>query len=196
MQESEFGFRKMKIPYFTYKFSAIIILMVIITGFDISSEIKYPEKKVNKQISKTFDIDNFELKLLDGSDLNNHLRIFDINIKNYEIGNLIINRVFSCREGGCSADINYTHTDNFEYFDYFMILDTNGTVLVTNIYNYQATKGHEVMSRGWLKQFNGHKGNNQLNYGKEIDAISGATISATAFVEEVKYVTKTLAELK
>ena len=170
--------------------------MLILTGFDTFNDIKYPERKINKQISKEFNVEDFELKLVDGNDLNTSLKIFTINIDNGEIGNLIINRVFSCRENGCSVNIDPAQEETYEYFDYFMILDTTGAVLLTNIYNYQATKGHEVMSRGWLKQFVGYRGTDELNYGQEIDAISGATISASAFVEEVKHVTKTLSESK
>ncbi|MCK4920537.1 MAG: FMN-binding protein [Bacteroidales bacterium] len=48
------------------------------------------------------------------------------------------------------------------------------------MHNYQATHGQEVTSPGWLKQFVGYDGIKSLVVGREIDAISGATISADA----------------
>lgn len=76
--------------------------------------------------------------------------------------------------------------EDFEYFDYFILFDSNLGVKKIRVYNYQATHGHEVGGKGWLKQFVGYKGDEKLEYGKNIDSISGATISANAITYNVQ----------
>jgi Na+-translocating ferredoxin:NAD+ oxidoreductase RnfG subunit len=43
-----------------------------------------------------------------------------------------------------------------------------------------------VGGKGWLKQFIGYDGKEKLEYGKNIDSISGATISANAITYNVQ----------
>ena len=76
--------------------------------------------------------------------------------------------------------------DDFEYFDYYIIFDSSIKVEKVRVYNYQATHGHEVGGTGWLKQFIGYEGETKLELGKNIDSISGATISANAITYNVQ----------
>lgn len=73
-----------------------------------------------------------------------------------------------------------------EYFDYFILFDSECAIKLTRIYNYAATHGHEVAAKGWLKQFAGYNGTDTLEVGKNIDAISGATISVYSITEDVQ----------
>ena len=50
---------------------------------------------------------------------------------------------------------------------------------------YRSTHGAAVCSKKWLKQFNGYSGG-KLELGKDIDSVSGATISATSLVKDVE----------
>jgi hypothetical protein len=43
------------------------------------------------------------------------------------------------------------------------------------------------MSNGWLSQFVGFSGQEKLVYGKDIQAISGATISANAMNDDIYF---------
>ncbi len=76
--------------------------------------------------------------------------------------------------------------DDFEYFDYYIIYDSSLKVEMIRVYNYQATHGHEIAGKGWLKQFIGYTGKTKLELGKNIDSISGATISANAITYSVQ----------
>ena len=109
-------------------------------------------------------------------------------------GYLYVGRVNSCRSGGCS--INQEDYDlSYEFFDYFIIIDTLKSIKRVKVFNYQATQGHEVMSIGWLKQFVGYKGDEELRYGKEIEAISGATVSAKSLNTDIQHTIKLLMEI-
>lgn len=108
---------------------------------------------------------------------------------------LYIGRVNSCRAGSCSNAPNVANNSHTEYFDYYILFDANKTVQDVRVFNYQATHGHEVTAKGWLKQFIGHDGTESLQVNSNVDAISGATISAHAITSDIEMKTKALKKL-
>lgn len=98
---------------------------------------------------------------------------------------LYLGRVFSCRAEGCSADQSMTLQESSEYFDYYLLFDDSCAVLHVEIYLYQASHGHGVTARRWLRQFIGYNGTRALVPGKTVDAISGATISVNAITTDI-----------
>ncbi|MGM0612260.1 MAG: FMN-binding protein [Bacteroidota bacterium] len=88
----------------------------------------------------------------------------------------------SCRRGGCDSP---SSSKNHDYFDYFILFSTKGKVLKVNVYNYQSSHGYQITARSWLKQFINYKGEKKLKAGRDVDTISGATISANAITEAV-----------
>ncbi len=58
-----------------------------------------------------------------------------------------------------------------------------------------ATHGQEITARGWLKQFIGYNGSESLKVDKNIDTISGATISVYAITSDIKLITCLLKSL-
>lgn len=108
---------------------------------------------------------------------------------------IFVGRVNSCRAGGCSVSLDEELYGNSEYFDYFILFGPGPAVQDVQVFNYQASYGQEVSARGWLKQFQGYDGISYLKVGKEIDAISGATISVYAITQDVIDKTRILCKL-
>ncbi|MFO7978289.1 MAG: FMN-binding protein [Bacteroidales bacterium] len=106
-----------------------------------------------------------------------------------------VGRVNSCRTGGCSISNEPPEEGSSEYFDYFIFFDQNRIIIRVSVFNYQATHGHEVTARGWLKQFVGHEGSRSLQIDKNIDSISGATISVHAITTDVEVKTTLLNQI-
>ena len=107
-----------------------------------------------------------------------------------------IGRVNSCRTGGCSSP-QAVHKDNeYEFFDYFILFDPNGKAVSVRVFNYEATHGQEITIKGWLKQFYGYDGTKNLRVGKEIDSISGATISVYGIVNDIRLKTILLTHVR
>ena len=105
-----------------------------------------------------------------------------------------IGRVNSCRSGGCS-DASETAADMaHEYFDYYILFSENGIVQRVRVFNYQATHGEGITAPGWLRQFSGYDGEKSLTPGKDVDAISGATISVNGISLDVQDKTRLLQE--
>ncbi|QIA08742.1 FMN-binding protein [Draconibacterium halophilum] len=108
---------------------------------------------------------------------------------------IYIGRVNSCRAGGCSLSNEPMIGGESEYFDYYILFDKHKTVQTVKVFNYQATHGYEITAKGWLKQFIGFNGSNALKVDKNIDAISGATISVYAITADVQNKTALLKKL-
>jgi hypothetical protein len=109
-------------------------------------------------------------------------------------GYLHYGRVNTCRAEGCSAPGTSGPAEKSEYFDYTILYTPAMEVEDIRIYNYQASHGHEITARGWLKQFKGFSGEKTLEVGKHIDGISGATISVNAITDDVQWKTRLLKE--
>jgi len=84
----------------------------------------------------------------------------------------------------------------FEYFDYFILFDSLNRIITTRVYNYEATHGAEITAKGWLNQFNGFDGTKNLRIGKEVDSISGATISVFGLVADIQEKTALLNRIR
>lgn len=119
-------------------------------------------------------------------------KFFSVRCSDNNIMYVYIGRVNSCRAGGCSMNRD---SREFEFFDYYTIYDSLFNVLQVNVFNYEATHGQEITSKGWLRQFVGYNGSSQIEAGKNIDAISGATISVNGIINDIKEKTKLLHEL-
>jgi len=175
--------------------AVISIVLIILSGFSNSGEMVIPHGKINKSIKKCSITGNIELYETMEIPVNiMGTEILKIYNDSLVLGYVYIKRINSCRSDGC--DINFHDDSNgFEYFDYYLITDKSGMVLQVKVYNYQATHGHQVMSKGWLKQFIGYNGSQNMNYGKDVQAISGATVSAKALTEDIQNAEKLISDI-
>lgn len=164
--------------------------------------IDYRPKSLVKELKK-FDVQELseleELKIPDSIAKKNQFNGKFFLIREDDHGRgvkyLYMGRVNSCRAGGCSIAGGPLADLDQEYFDYFIMYDAGVRVKLVRVYDYQATHGQEVTVRGWLKQFSGYDGRANLQVGKEIDAISGATISVYAITSDVLMKTRMLKEI-
>jgi len=101
-------------------------------------------------------------------------------------------KVNTCRAGGCCATQHSTADQESEYFEYFILFDASAAILMVKIYNYAATHGQEISSKNWLNQFVNYDGSTKLSVGKNIDAISGATISVESITSHIERRTRKL----
>ena len=177
------------------------LILLIIMPVSSQSDINYRHKTMIKFLQKSGIQDLKTLKEIVPSASKSSTQL--INGKYYKIGTenkehfkyMYVGRVNSCRASGCTMSTDSSKDNNSEYFDYFMMFDIKGTVQYVKVFNYQATHGHEITAKGWLKQFEGHDGKRKLAVGKEIDAISGATISANAITFDILQKTVILKEI-
>ena len=162
------------------------MLWVMLIGLSDANHIKIPYSKIEKSIKKHLTKHDISLVPVEvGGDQILQSEILEITVNNVTTGYVYVGRVNSCRAGGCSV-LSNDDTVEFEYFDYFLIADSSANVVNVKVFNYQATHGHQIMSRGWLRQFVGYGGDQSLKYGKDIQAISGATVSAKTLIDDIE----------
>jgi hypothetical protein len=161
---------------------------LLTTGLTMPNSPELPMKKIHKAIAKVWKVEGFEVvnyENASGRECFDNGCWFKVLHNAQELGMVYVGRVNSCRTGGCAIDPTDEESLSFEFFDYFMLADPDGELRWVKVFNYQATQGHEVMSRGWLNQFKGKKATDQLVFGQNIEAISGATVSASAITEDI-----------
>ena len=175
-------------------------LFIIVSCFWLASisfppkGIDFEDKTLKKEIQKIGGAESPEWEEISFPEANSVQGKFfilaDLNkMKKY----IYVGRVNSCRAGGCSNPaLPSIGIETSEYFDYFVVFDTNLSVQQVKVYYYQATHGQEVTNKGWLKQFQGYDGSRSLTVGKNIDAISGATVSVLAITNDIQEKTQLL----
>lgn len=176
--------------------------LLVTTGFVPLKSFDYEDKTLLKELQKISGIENPDWKeisipetlLATNSIQGKFMMLSPVN--NSELKKYIyVGRVNSCRQGGCSNPSQSLTIETSEYFDYLIVFDSNLSVQLVKVYNYQATHGQEVGNKGWLKQFQGYNGNRSLTVGKSIDAISGATVSVYSITDDVQEKTRLLKKL-
>ena len=73
----------------------------------------------------------------------------------------------------------------FDYFDYSVIYSEDKTVLKVIVTVYRSDHGAAICQKNWLGQFEGYHGG-ALKLGRDIDAVSGGTISSTSMVKDMQ----------
>lgn len=169
----------------------IVFALLLSTNLWGRGDINYEHKSIQKTLVKTCQIQNpslAELMLPDNLQGNLPGKFFEVKHSNTDQNKLFlyIGRVNSCRAGGCSMPNNPAPQGNSEYFDYMVLFNQLGKVTMVKIFNYQATHGHEITAKGWLKQFIGYSPeSDRLEVGRNIDSISGATISVNGITQDI-----------
>lgn len=82
-----------------------------------------------------------------------------------------------------------------ETFDYAVVFGTDLVTTKVKILEYRPPYGGAVASRFWLKQFTGKAIGYVFEYRRNVDAMSGATISATSIVQDINLVKRNVALL-
>jgi hypothetical protein len=72
----------------------------------------------------------------------------------------------------------------FDNFDYMTIFNSSIEIIDIKILKYRSEYGYEISNKGWLRQFY-NKTSGKFEYGKNIDALSGASFSAQSLVNDI-----------
>ena len=83
----------------------------------------------------------------------------------------------------------------FDYFDYLLAYAPDLSVKGLTVTVYRSLHGAAICQKRWLSQFEGYAGE-ELTLEKEIDAVAGATISATSMVKDMKRCYQIMINLK
>ena len=82
-----------------------------------------------------------------------------------------------------------------DFFDYMVIFNNDLSIRKIQVLVYRSDHGHEITGKGWLKQFTGRDGC-RLEYGQDVQAISGATYSGKSITADISRLCESLKELR
>ena len=162
-----------------------IISSLLFTSFGLPKNI---EKKVQKELEKTFQVSGFSLNPITISDtLRVELpkEINDYNFFRISKGNDYLGYVFVDK---ALAKISK--------FDYMVVFNTKLEVVHSKVLIYREEYGGEIGSKRWLKQFIGKTGGDRVNHETNIDGIAGATISVRSMTSAMDELLQTIGILQ
>jgi len=157
----------------------VIVICVLISSLLLSAA-DYPksiQKKIDRTLVKLYPKQLVELKDMDVSDT---LISAYSSVRNVKVSHL------KTAESELGYACFASSKGKNDYFDYMVIFDTDLLVKKVVVLVYRSTYGGEIMSRSWLKQFIGKSKGESMEMDKDIDGISGATLSAPSITQGIK----------
>ena len=162
--------------------SAILLIATFfLLGFGLPKNL---EKRVQKEIEKTFEIAEFSWQAVTiPSTLNNQLpaKITADNFYRINNNDQLLGYAFIDKAPSKTAE-----------FDYLVVFDANLVVVNSKVLIYREEYGGEIGSKRWLKQFLGKTGGDRLDPRTNIDGISGATISVRSMTKAMDNLLQTI----
>ena len=143
--------------------------ILVFISFQLTAQSPRLLKKATKLIEKTYAVDDIQLKHKEfqtNSVVGDFYKIID---SNQLLGYAFIGTAPS-------------KTDTFEYL---VVFDSSLVIKKVNVLVYREDYGGEIGSNRWLRQFVGKARSTDLAVGKNIAAISGATISVYSMTNAV-----------
>lgn len=171
------------------KVSIVAVLMVsCLLGISWVSQRAGIEKKLEKQIAavwKNQPVSKSEIEQVSISEEEPDRHFFEICSDSALIGYAILSKSYGCRVGGCAVySDNMDKSGSYDPFYYGIITGTDFSIKNVQVFEFYSEYGYQITHKKWLAQFIGTNGIG-LQYGSDIDAISGATISAKSLIEDV-----------
>ncbi|HUH28425.1 FMN-binding protein [Gelidibacter sp.] len=164
-----------------FKFTIILFLLTAFQNIELPKNI---QKKVDKEIAETFQVSSFNFETFSVSREVKNLLPSKFEADNFfkiHVGNKLIGYAYVAKAP--------SKTDEF---DYLVLFNPELVVLSTKILIYREDYGGEIGSKRWLKQFMGKTQNDELRYGDNVMAISGATISVKSMTAAMGDLLKSL----
>jgi Na+-translocating ferredoxin:NAD+ oxidoreductase RnfG subunit len=163
-----------------------LILTVSLLAQEQTSWSEVLRGKVDKAISGTFAQENLQLKKLVISEA--------LTVKEALAAKEHLYEVFQGQDLKGYAYIGQAPSMK-NVFDYIVIFNTDKEIIKSKVLIYREQHGRQIGSTRWLNQFTGMNAEDRPVLGKNIDGISGATISATSMTRAVKTALSTISYL-
>lgn len=146
------------------------------------------QKKIDTAIAATYEVETFVLQHISVPTILNDVtpakldgtNLFEIHSETKLVGYLYLGEAASMKR----------------MFDYIILFNIDFTIKKSKVLIYREDYGQQIGSQRWLKQFIGLSTDDSLIYGENIDAISGATISASSMTKATDNVLKSIHILK
>lgn len=153
------------------------LVMILLVSFSAQSIPKVLQEKIDKAVKETYAIENFMMVGIRVSE--------DLQAKTKT--DLGPEHLFRLENEGATLGYLYLGQARSKenIFDYIVLFQPDFTIKKSKILIYREDYGRQIGSQRWLKQFIGLSPKDKVVYGQHVDAISGATISASSMTNAV-----------
>ncbi|MFC2104134.1 hypothetical protein ACFLS4_02125 [Bacteroidota bacterium] len=156
----------------------LVVLFIITSSIRLIAESPEVSKKFEKEISKHFESEIIRKVKINELSNNNEL-FFSVYNGEKKIGLVVLTST----------------KGRFDKFDYMIIYNTEFEIELIRILVYRSEYGSEITAKRWLSQFYTKK-EDSLKYGSDIQAISGATFSASSLTKSINRINNIIKEYK
>lgn len=160
----------------------LIIISIFLVSFSSLSD--RVTKKVDKEILKFYEIEDFKKDFI----------FIPQDASKQILAKFDENNFFKIRDD--NKILGYAYIGNAPSktatFDYLVLFDNDFIITKSKVLIYREEYGGEIGSKRWLKQLIGKTQNDQLVYGDNIAAISGATISVRSITKSINNLLKSI----
>ncbi len=121
--------------------------------------------------------------------LNKYWQDEEYNLSRVNLNNINHPEIYSVQQGNSKpfAYLLFAEANSkIDTFIYLIIFKPNGIIEKVSVLMYRENYGGEIASKRFLKQFEGKSNGEQMKYNRDIDGISGATISVQSITLAVK----------
>ena len=137
------------------------------------------QKKVDAAIAFAYGTESFSLSGISNDEIPPKDYVFEIKTDKDLLGYAYVGQANSMKR----------------VFDYVVFVNKDFSVKKAKVLIYREDHGRQIGAQRWLKQFIGLSATKKPVYGENVDAISGATISAKSMTIAVKDVLETIETL-
>lgn len=167
---------------------AVLCTVFLFFGFIPSKISLRLQQKLDAAVQTTFEVDNFSLELVEVGDAVNAKTIVELGGEN----------LFKVMQE--EVLLGYAYLGQApsmkNIFDYVVLFNPDFSIKKAKVLIYREDYGRQIGSQRWLKQFISKKSGDSLVYGSDVDAISGATISAKSMTKAVNDVLSSIQVLQ
>ena len=154
----------------------IITILFAIVSINLIADPPLITKKFEKELSKHFN--SGSVKTIQIKKLSKHYDLFfNVFDGNKKIGFVVLTSALG----------------RYDRFDYMIVYSLNKEIELIKILVYRSQYGSEITAKRWLGQFYS-KQSSSLKYGSDIQAISGATFSASSLTKNINRINQILKE--
>ncbi len=159
------------------KYIFVLLTSLVMIAFGMP---KHLQKRVDKVVKTTFNTEEFTLNPV----------VFPLEIVNQLPAKFDENNLFEIMDNDNILGYAYVAKakSKADDFDYLILFDSDLIIIKSKVLIYREDYGGEIGSKRWLKQFKGKTYTDNLKYGENIAAISGATISVRSMTNAVNNV--------
>lgn len=163
----------------------LLLVSVFLWGFGLPKNI---EKKVHKEVVRTFQVEDFRLvsvSVPENLNLQLPVKITSDNLYRVESQDHLVGYAFVDKAPSKTAE-----------FDFLILFNKDLEIIHSKVLIYREEYGGEIGSKRWLKQFLGLNGQDRVSYETNIDGIAGATISVRSMTRSMDNLLQTIGLLQ